>query len=192
MPFRVTWRTATPSAPAPSPSGVHGMPGAAGHGMSWHGIDAPPSSARRWGLYCPPITRVKLPTQTVGDCVGTFAQRGATGRIAKSRKCLKPFYFGPLRFRASGFESRWGRHHSMMLAPQPAPPPAASAAPVDHRLCRSAPPLPRNEAPGVVRTSGALSLGLSENPLDEEWPNCLRESGDVQRDCIWASGGAEC
>ena len=45
---------------------------------------------------------------------------------------------------------------AMRTAPPPAPPPAASAAPAGCRLCRSTPPLPRNEAPGVVRTSGAL------------------------------------
>jgi hypothetical protein len=44
----------------------------------------------------------------VVDFVVTPAQPGASGRITKSRKWLKFFYFGPLRFRASGFESRWG------------------------------------------------------------------------------------
>jgi hypothetical protein len=40
---------------------------------------------------------------------------------------------------ASGFESRWGRHHPMMDTPPLSLPPAASAATADRRLCRSAP-----------------------------------------------------
>ena len=43
------------------------------------------------------------------DFVVTLVQPGATGRISQQRKSLKSFYFGPLRFPASGFESRWGR-----------------------------------------------------------------------------------
>ena len=46
---------------------------------------------------------------TVVDFVVTSAQRGATGRITKSSKCLKPFYSGPLRSPVSRFESRWGK-----------------------------------------------------------------------------------
>jgi len=51
----------------------------------------------------------------VVNFVRTFAQRGATRRITKSRKYPKPFYFGPLRFRASGRSRQsllgWGNRH---------------------------------------------------------------------------------
>jgi len=43
---------------------------------------------------------------------------------------------------------------------QPKEPPAGFRA--RGGMCCSAPPLPRNEAPGVVRTSGAFSFGLTE------------------------------
>ena len=46
----------------------------------------------------------------------------------------------------------------MLHAPPPALPRAALTAQEACRLCRSAPPLPRNEAPGVVRASGALCI----------------------------------
>lgn len=49
------------------------------------------------------------------DFVVTSVQTGATGRITKWRKSAKFFYFGPLRSRALGFESRWGRRPSSVL-----------------------------------------------------------------------------
>jgi hypothetical protein len=59
---------------------------------------------------------------------------------------------------ASGFESRWGRHHPMMDTPPPSLPPAASAAPVGCRLGRSA----RHYRSGC--TVAAFSGGLDPPP----------------------------
>ncbi len=51
---------------------------------------------------------------SVGKNVGTFVQTGATGRDSRSRNCTKCFYFDRLRDSAPGFESRWGRHKSVI------------------------------------------------------------------------------
>jgi hypothetical protein len=53
-------------------------------------------------------TRVNFFLRLWGAVVDS-AQPSATGPITKSRKSAKLFYFRPLRFRASGFESRLGR-----------------------------------------------------------------------------------
>jgi hypothetical protein len=41
-----------------------------------------------------------------GGLRGDFSRRGASGRITSTRNYVKFFNFGPLRFRASGFDPR--------------------------------------------------------------------------------------
>jgi hypothetical protein len=114
-------------------------------------------------------------------------ERDASYRALPKSQSILPMLPHSLRAQSSlrsgmarGFESRWGRHHAMPPVPPPALPPAASASPANHRLCRSTPPLPQNEAPGVVRTSGALCVQTLASNLWRGRDRCRGPVGPLQ------------